>query len=517
MGLSQIYRCSTRGLAIDRLMRRLLSGRTIPMTAMKRPVIVFVILTGVLTAALLPAYVRAEMPVMVKTLNFVFSHGAGGNSCTQQLLTDTLSERIPSYIQEYELANPGVKVEFNVLNRCYPNDVDLDTWAVNLAESVDQYLPREGSIVLIGHSMGGKAALYGVAKSIGSLADRTVLVVTINSPVPPLNKYFMSGGASFQDLCRAAMVVRADRGVCNSVATYDSYADGDWVARNRHWLAFVSGEDAPLSAQFNYGGMDMYPRDMDDGALPVSAMYGEGADVVYYGQHGHSDFGNSAEIAEFLIEQILKYLFGGDIECSVMTRQGSFGHRAPSGIGKEYWADILGDVLGGRGSVWHWNPSYIRWQEWEDIVVPPLASYEEATRSRFSISKVGCSAVFTSLEEARWLEPDNADDCRLYLKTSAAPRNSVRIDWEVYLQGRLDAGLKRDRWEIEVTEGTPLSEVHRAAWLSDDPGDVRVLAFSRAEKPFRWFEANWRIYYKEHRWRKAIEDVPAVPRPASAR
>ncbi len=454
---------------------------------------------------------------MVKTLNFVFSHGAGGNSCTQQLLADTLSERITSYIQEYERANPGVKVRFNILNRCYPNDVDLDTWAVNLADSVDQYLPEGGSIVLIGHSMGGKAALYGVAKNVGSLADRTVLVVTINSPVPALNKYFMSGGATFEGFCRAAMVVRADRGVCNSVAIYDSNADGDWVARNRHWLAFVSGENAPLSGQFNYGGMDMYPRDMDDGALPVSAMYGEGADVVYYGEYGHSDFGSSTKVAEFMASQILKYIFGGEIECSVLARQGSFAHRAPSGIGKEHWSDILGDVLGGRGTVWHWNPSYVKWQQWEDVVSPPLASYEKVARSRYVVTRTDSSSWFTSLKEVHWLEPNDVTDCRLYLKNSAGPRSSVRVDWEIYLQGRLGAGLQRDRWEIEVTAGTPLSEVYRAAWLSDDPQDMRLIVFSRAEKPFRWFEANWRVYYKEVRERGVIEKVPAVPEAPTTR
>lgn len=459
----------------------------------------------------------AQAPVMVKTVNFVFSHGAGGNSCTQQLLADTLAERIKVYIEEYERANPGVRVNFNVLNRCYPNDVDVDTWAVNLAESVDHYLPREGSIVLIGHSMGGKSALYSVAKNIGSLADRTVLVVTINSPVPALNKYFMYGGATFEGFCRAAMVVRSDRGVCNSVATYDSSADGDWVARNRHWLAFVAGEDAPLSSQFNYGGVDMYPRDMDDGALPISAMYGEGADVVYYGEHGHSDFGVSTEVAEFMADQVLKYVFGGEIQCSVLLRQGSFGHRAASGIGKENWSDILGDVLAGKGSVWHWNPSYLRWQGWEDIVAPPLASYEEPRRSRFTVAKVDSSAVLTDFKEARWLEPNNETDLELYIKTAAAPRNSVRIDWEIYHQGLLLPGLERERWEIEVTAGTPLSEVYRAAWLSDDPRDVRVVAFSRAERPFRWFQANWRVYYKESRWRKVIDEVPAVPQAPGVR
>lgn len=456
----------------------------------------------------------AEPPFEVKTINFVFSHGAGGNSCTQQLLADTFSERIVTYITEYEQANPGIKVKFNILNRCYPNDVDVDTWAVALADSVDRYLPKEGSIVLIGHSMGGKAALYGVAKNVGSLAERTVLVVTINTPVQPLNRYFMSGGASFQDLCQAAMVVRSDRGVCSSVAAYDSFADGEWVARNRHWLAFVSAEDAPLSRQFDFGGFDTYPRDMDDGALPISAQYCDCADVVYYSERGHSDFGSSVEVAEFMVDQILKYIFGGEIECSVPARNGSFGHRASSGIGKESWQDIVGDVLGGKGSIWHWNSSYIRWQEWEDIVTPPLASYEEARRSRFTVSKVDSSAVFAGLKEARWLKPDDVDDPRLYLKTVAAPRNSIKVDWEIYLQGRLPPGFKRDRWEIEVTGGTPLSEVYHVSWLTDDPRDLRVRVLSRAEKPFRWFEADWRIYYKESRFRKAIDDIPSTPQAA---
>lgn len=468
----------------------------------------FLLLCLLLT--LLTSTAKAETLFEVKTLNFVFSHGAGGNSCTQQLLADTLSERIVTYIAEYERANPGVKVKFNILNRCYPNDVDVDTWAVALADSVGRYLPQEGSIVLIGHSMGGKAALYGVAKNVGSLAERTVLVVTINTPIIPLNRYFLTSGSSFQDLCRAAMVVRSDRGVCDSVSVYDSTADGDWVARNKHWLAFVSGENAPLSEQFNYGGVDMYPRDMDDGALPISAQYCDCADVVYYGEHGHSDFGSSAEVAEFMADQILKYIFGGDIECSVLARKGSFGHKAPAGIGKQHWEDILGDVLGGKGDIWHWNSSYLSWQEWEDVVAPPLASYEEARRSRFTVSKVDSSKWFTTLEEAHWLKPDDITDCRLYLKTSAAPRNFVRVDWEVYLQDRLPAESTRERWELEVTRGTPLSEIYQAFWLTADPRDLRVQVLSRAEKPFRWFEANWRVYYKESRAKKVIDDIPST-------
>ena len=130
-----------------------------------------------------------ESPVGVKVLNFVFLHGARGNSCGPQLLADSVLEQIPGYILDYERANPGIKVKVNVLNRCYPNDVDVETWAKNIADSIDKYLPGKGNLVLIGHSMGGKSALYAVAKNIGNLSDRTALVVTINSPIKSLDKY----------------------------------------------------------------------------------------------------------------------------------------------------------------------------------------------------------------------------------------------------------------------------------------------------------------------------------------
>ena len=133
----------------------------------------------------------------IRELNFVFLHGALGVSCTQQLLADTILEYAPAYVYLYERANPGVKVKINVLNRCYPNDVDIDTWANNIAHSVERHLPGEGSIVFIGHSMGGKSALYAVARNIGNLADRTALVVTINSPIKSLDRYSVAGGGSF--------------------------------------------------------------------------------------------------------------------------------------------------------------------------------------------------------------------------------------------------------------------------------------------------------------------------------
>src|SRR4030065_2935822 len=131
--------------------------------------------------------------------------------------------------------------------------------------------------------MGGKSALYAVAKNIGNLAERTALVVTINSPVKSLDRYSVAGGGSFVTYCRAALW-NTTTGACMSVATYDSSEDGKWVGQNRHWLAFISGENAPLSPQFDYGGGDAYPRGMGDGALPLLAPDSCGAQVVFLGR-----------------------------------------------------------------------------------------------------------------------------------------------------------------------------------------------------------------------------------------
>jgi len=458
----------------------------------------------------------AESTNGVKELNLVFLHGANGDPCGPQLLADTIVEQIPSYILQYEQANPGIKVNINVMNRCYPNDVDIETWAKNIADSVDKYMPGDGKIIFIGHSMGGKSALYAVAKNIGNLAERTALVVTINSPIKSLDRYAVAGGGSFVTYCRAALW-NTTRGACMSVATYDSSEDGKWVGQNRHWLAFISGENAPLSPQFDYGGVDPYPRDMDDGALPMSAQYSDGADVIYYGEYGHSEFHFIKELADFMAGEILQYIFGGTIECPVLSRDGGLQHKAGSLLGTDFWQDIIGDVLGKSSRIWHWNPSYVKWQEWEDIAEYYPPTYENDLRSRYEVSLVDSAAILTGIEELRWLNPDNPEDCRFYLLTRAAPRNYIQVDWKIYRQGLLPEGTKRDHYEIELVAGTPLAEVYKASWETNNPRDLRVQVWSQAERPFRWFEANWRVYYQESRYRKTIDGIPVLPEAASTK
>lgn len=450
----------------------------------------------------------------VKELNFVFLHGAGGNPCGPQLLADSILQQIPDYINRYQQANPGVEVKVDMLNRCYPSDVDVETWAANIADTVDKHFAGRGNLIFIGHSMGGKSALYAVAHNISNLAEKTAMVVTIDSPIKSLNNYTLVGGSSFTDFCRAGWLIRPDRGVCASVGSYDSSEDGKWVGQNKHWLAFIAGENSPLSPQFDYGGFDPYPRDMDDGALPMSAQYADGADVIYYGEHGHSDFTVIPEVADSLASQILNYIFGNTVQCSVLVRGGGWQHKAGLLLGTDYWQDTIGDVLGDSGSLWHWNPS-LRWQEWEDVVdyVPP--TYENQLRSRFDVTKESSAPMLSKIVETRWLRPDDPSDCRLYLRTSAAPQSYVQVSWSIYVQGLLPMGTPRDHYEIEMIAGTPMSGIDTASWQTDSARDLRVAVFSHAEMPFRWYQARWRVYSQESRQRHVIDEIPAITEPVS--
>ena len=83
-----------------------------------------------------PAQSASEEPVRVKELNFVFLHGAGGCSCDFQLLADSINEQLPAYTLDYEQANPGTSIQVDTLKRCYPNDVDVNVWANNIAASI---------------------------------------------------------------------------------------------------------------------------------------------------------------------------------------------------------------------------------------------------------------------------------------------------------------------------------------------------------------------------------------------
>ncbi len=444
---------------------------------------------------------------LVKELNFVFLHGAGSNVGSLQLLTDSIMEQLPSYTLDYEQANPGTKVQVSTLTRSYPGYVDIGTWATNIADSINNHFPDKDNLILIGHSMGGKAALYAVAHNTGNLAAKVAMVVTINTPVKSLDKYFVAGGGLLEQSYRVVWP-RWNEGIYNSVSYYDSSQDGYWLGSNKHWLAFISAEAAPLSQQFDYAGIDVWPRNMDDGIIPLSAQYADGADVVYYGEHGHSDFAASVGVAEFMADQILRYVFGGSIECPVLAKGGTFGHKADWLLGTDYWEDVVGEVLVNSGRLQHRNESYTKWQEWEDVVGGYSPGDE---RCSYQVARVGFLPIFASIQESRWLSPDDTEDCQLYLRTRAAPRSSVQVEWSIYQQGLLPPEATRHHYEVEVVAGTPLASISRVSWETDNPRDSRLRIWSEAQSPFRWFWAEWRVYYKESRQRQVINEITAKP------
>jgi len=446
-----------------------------------------------------------EDAVQIKELNFVFLHGMGGTPCTLQRLSDWITKRLSSYIYFYEQTNPGIKIQVNTLSRCYPAYLDIDTWANNLVDSINNNFKDKDNLIIIGHSMGGKTALYAVAKNIGGLADKVSTVVTINSPVKNLDRYYAPGGGPVLNYCRTGLL-GSDEGVCASITSYDSSTDGKWVAENRHWLAFISAENAPFSSQFDRTGVDVWPRDMDDGVVPISAQYADGADVIYYGEYAHSELGVSDDIAEFIADQIIRYLFGFPVDCCVFSGSGTFNHDSDWLLGKDQWDEIVGEETAIMGVIRHTNESFTQWKEWEDTVGEIIPQVKRSTSQVRQLS----FPLFTSVKEIRWVTPGEPEDCRLYLRVGAAPRTTVELNWTVYRASLLPKATKRAYYEVKITDGTPLVAITKTAWFNRDTRDLRLRIWSEAHSPFRWFTAEWRVYYIESRQEKIIDDIPTI-------
>jgi pimeloyl-ACP methyl ester carboxylesterase len=471
---------------------------------MKRLLLLILSLVYILIAC--PGLVQAAPTSAVnsKEVNFVFLHGFNSNASSVQLLDDCIEAQISAYITNYEYKHPDIKVNTASLSRSYPNDVDIDTWANNIADSINTHFQGKKNLVLIGHSMGGKTALYAVSHNIGNLADKVAMVVTINSPVKSLVNYYYVGGDTALDYWGAQKLL-TNKGVLESLVNYDSSTDGKWVGTNKHWLAFISAESTPLSTQFDSNGIDLLPRVTDDTIVPISCQYADGADILYYGEYAHSDFTNLKQVSSYMADQILTYIFGGSIECSVLTRAGAFEHKAGLFPGTDYWQDLVGGVLEDSGTLIHKNDSWFKWQEWDDVVGNNNAG---VTRSSFQTIQKTSFPILTGISQVNWVTADNPEDNRLNLKTRAAPGSSVQVDWSIYQRGLLPAGIVRDHYEIEIDTGTQLTSIGNVSWETDDPRDVRLRIDSQASSPFRWFETLWRVYSKETRQKQIIDEFP---------
>ncbi len=452
-----------------------------------------------------PAPAVAESPHLVKELNLVFLHGVGGSAYNLQLLSDKIIEQAAAYISDYEINNPGIKIQINTLQRYYPNYINLAGWADNIASTIDQHFPDKKNLVLIGHSMGGKAALYAVAKNIRNLADRVALVITINSPIKRLDSYYLGGGLSLSDFL-ASQFLLADKAAYESVGRYDSTEDGKWVGTNKHWLAFISAESAPQSPQFDFQNIDVLPRDMDDGIVPISAQYSDGADVVYYGEYPHGEFSILEKVAAPMAEKVLHYLFGGTLGFSFLRSSGTFEHQAGWLPTTYHWNDIINETLAIRGRLSHTNRLFFMRQQWVDALGGVTSGN---IRSRYEVRRAGGLPLLSSIEELRWLSPDNIADGRIYLHTMGFPWSTITLDWSIYQHQLLPAGSHRDHYEIKVLASTPFASVFQASWTTDNSSDMRLQILSKAEGPLRPLKATWSVYSSESRYRSLINEIPA--------
>jgi pimeloyl-ACP methyl ester carboxylesterase len=464
-------------------------------------VVAFCVGMAMMALCLGPGLAAAAGPSQVKELNFVFLHGRGGTNADMQLLADTLEEQARPYISAFVQANPGTIVKINALQRSYPNDVNIETWANSIVDSIENHFAGKRNLILVGHSMGGKAALYGVIHNsrLGSLTD---LVVTINTPVKDLNSYYIFGGGSITDYIREARVI-SDRGVVESLASYDCSAEGYQVGTAKHWLALVSSESAPSSPQFDTMGVDPFPRDMDDGAVPISAQYSEGADAVYYGEHGHGDFSDQPVVAGIIADRILQYLFGGIIETPVLLYSQTFDCHAGWLPVTYHWDTRLGEFPGPSGIISHQNNSFLQWQEWGDVVGVGTPGF---LPSAYTV-EMASPPVLTGVSQVNWLNPGDPADYRLSIKTRAGFNSQVQARWKIIQYPSLPPGINHSHYEIRVTGGTTLTDIPHASWSSGAAAETRVQVQSQAKGPFRWFKAEVKVYRQLPVWRKLIDGI----------
>ncbi len=169
---------------------------------------------------------------------------------------------------------------------------------------------------------------------------------------------------------------------------------------------------------------------------------------------------------------------------------------------------MVGEAPAYRGTFSHKNTSFFGWQEWEDIVG---GYFPNIHRSSYEANKVDSVPILTGIVESRWVNPDSPGDCRVYLRTRAAPGTTIQVQWNVKCSVLVPRNVQRERCEIEVFTGTPFTGIDVASWVTDEARDARLLVKSHAQGPMRWFKARWRIYSGEARSRKVIDELPGTP------
>ena len=247
-----------------------------------------------MSMSFLGTFLKAEVCMRPSQYNLVFLHGWMGEPVD-------FSHLAASVRSELEKRLP---VGRDLIPDC-SNTEDVDTWA----QSITAAIPDSWSnLILIGHSMGGKAALRALAHN-ESLAERTAMLISINTPYRDLQRY----NRSILTLCGARTLMTNDRGACSSLAYVDSCNFDAGAVINHRGIPVVALVSCELRAssrecdlidflQEHIPGYiaedianlpsDMFPNHRDDGVVPLDAQACPGMTVIPYGQslnYCHSD------------------------------------------------------------------------------------------------------------------------------------------------------------------------------------------------------------------------------------
>ncbi len=240
------------------------------------------------------------------------------------------------------------------MNSWYPHLPDAESvhiWAGNIADEINEWSPT-GQIIIIGLSMGGKAALHAVADASYGIQDKVDTVITINSPIKQFQQYYNS----FFGYCYPKPIIplmatelmgyaKPDGSL--DVIFVDSTDEANWVAQEKQLLTFTSGEHLPADSLFDDDLGDIFPRVIDDGTVPSPAQYTNYSDTVYYGicQHESVFRDLSTDGArDRIAENISQYLQGKPITRSVLRDSGMISHRAHLLFRNNTWTDSISFV-----------------------------------------------------------------------------------------------------------------------------------------------------------------------------
>lgn len=301
-----------------------------------------------------------------------------------------------------------------ILDFWYPHLSDTESaevWASNIADEIQKWDPS-GKIVLIGLSMGGKSAVHLTAHEKYGVQDWIDSVITINTPLKSFNNFFNAyTGYHYPQIFlplvgKSLMGYETPDGFID-IVTFDSSEEANWIASEKQLLCFISGEPNPTHPLFDDVRGEMFPRVMDDGAVPLPAQYTSKANVVYYGFKQHEAVFRDLEEAgscDIIASTIVDFLLGLSIERSCEVFNGSLI------VGRKHWFD-------------------------EDEFTISLGNTKElnAIRDHFEIQIHSDSSLVQKAEiSADWSSEKKSDHSITIKISNLFPFSSIRLDYKIF-------------------------------------------------------------------------------------